>query len=112
MQYGGYDASKSLHATLHAAPFIPAPHGGAMPPVTRHCSMGGAGGRGAEGGGEGGKFFHANLHAAPFVYTAAAQRQEHNNLGAATAAAAAAGGAKYCRTAALPQAAVCFHSAA
>jgi len=54
MQYGGYGASKSLHATLHAAPFIPTPHGGAMPPV--HCSMGGAGGGGAEGGGEGGNF--------------------------------------------------------
>jgi len=76
MQYGGYGASKSLHATLHAAPFIPTPHGGAMPPV--HCSMGGAGGGGAEGGGEGGNFFHPTLHAAPFVYTAAAQRQEHN----------------------------------
>jgi len=76
MQHGGYCASKSLHATLHAAPFIPTPHGGAMPPV--HCFMVGAGGRGAEGGREGGKFFHATLHAAPFVYTAAAQRQEHN----------------------------------
>jgi len=35
-----------------AAPFIPTPHGGAMSPV--HCPMGGAGGRGAEGGEEGG----------------------------------------------------------
>jgi len=73
MQYGGYGASKSLHATLHAAPFIPTPHGGVMPPV--HCSMGGAGGGGAEGGGEGGKFFHPTLHVAPFVYTAATQQQ-------------------------------------
>jgi len=93
MQYGSQSASKSLHATLHPAPFIPTSHGGAIPPV--HCSMGGAGGRGVEGG----KFFHPTLHGVPFVYTA-------------VAAEAAAGGAKYCRTAALPQAAVCFHSAA
>ena len=49
MQYGGYSASKSLHATLHAAPFISTPHGGAMPPV--HCSMGGAGRLGCGGRG-------------------------------------------------------------
>jgi len=35
-----------------AAPFIPTPHGGAMPPV--HCYMGGEEGSGAEGGREGG----------------------------------------------------------
>ena len=74
MQYGGYGASKSLHATFHVATFIPTPRGGAMPPV--HCSMGGAGGGDAEGGGEGGNFSHPTLHAAPFVHVA--QRQEHN----------------------------------